>query len=52
MTEDERVGWHHRHNGHEIEQTPRDTESQGSLLYGSPWRLKELVMTKVTEYQL
>ena len=21
MTEDEMVGWHHRHNGHEFEQT-------------------------------
>ena len=25
-TEDEMVGWHHQLNGHEIEQTPRDSE--------------------------
>ena len=24
MTEDEMVGWHHRLNGHEFEQTPGD----------------------------
>ena len=26
MTEDEMVGWHHRLNGHEFEQTPGDDE--------------------------
>ena len=26
MTEDEIVGWHHRLNGHEFEQTSRDSE--------------------------
>ena len=31
MTEDEMVGWHHGLNGHEFEQTPGDTEGQGSL---------------------
>ena len=25
------IGWHHRLNGHEFEQTPRDGEGQGSL---------------------
>ena len=25
------VGWHHRLNGHELEQTPGDGEGQGSL---------------------
>ena len=25
-TEDEMVGWHHQLNGHEFEQTPRDSE--------------------------
>ena len=29
MTEDELVGWHHRLNGHEFEQTPGDGEGQG-----------------------
>ena len=31
MPEDEMVGWHHRLNGHEFEQTPGDNEGQGSL---------------------
>ena len=26
VTEDEMIEWHHRLNGHEFEQTPRDTE--------------------------
>ena len=30
-TEDEMVGWHHWLNGHELEQTPRHGEGQGSL---------------------
>ena len=31
MTEDEIVGWHHRLNEHESEQTLGDSEGQGSL---------------------
>ena len=31
MTEDEMVGWYHRLNGHEFEQTPGDSEEQRSL---------------------
>ena len=31
MTEDEMVGWHHRLNGHDFEETPGDSEGQGSL---------------------
>ena len=31
ITEGEMVGWHHRLNGHEFEQTPGDSEGQGSL---------------------
>ena len=31
MTEDEMVGWHRLLNGHESEQTPGDSEGQGSL---------------------
>jgi len=38
-TEDEKVGWHHRRNGHEFEQTLGD--GQGSLAYCSPWSHKE-----------
>ena len=30
MTEDEMVGCHHRLNGHEFEQTPRDGGGQGN----------------------
>ena len=30
MTEDEMVGWHHRLDGHEFEQTHGDGEGQGS----------------------
>ena len=36
-TEDKMVGWHHKLNGHESEQAPRDGEKQGSLLCCSPW---------------
>ena len=35
-TEDKLVGWHHQLDGHEFEQTPRDGEGQGSLVYCSP----------------
>ena len=31
VIEDEMVGWHHRLNGHEFEQTLRESEGQGSL---------------------
>ena len=31
VTEDEMVGWHHQLNGHDCEQTPGDSEGQGSL---------------------
>ena len=40
-TEDVMVGWHHWLNGHEFEQTPGDGRGQGSLMYCSPWGLKE-----------
>ena len=33
VTEDELIGWHHRLNWHEFEQTVGDSEGQGSLLY-------------------
>ena len=33
--EDEVIGWHHLHNGHEFEQTGRDSEKQGSLVLKS-----------------
>ena len=41
MIEDEMVGWHHRLDGHEFEQTLGDNEGQGSLACRSPWGRKE-----------
>ena len=40
--QDEIVGWHHRVNGREFEQTPGDSEGQGS----SPWNYEELDTTE------
>ena len=37
MTEDEMVGWHHRLDGHELEQAPRDGEGQRNPVCCSPW---------------
>ena len=45
MTEDEMVGCHHLHNGHEFEQTLGVGDRQGSLACCSPWGHKELDMT-------
>ena len=44
-TENEMVGWHHQLNGHEFEQTPGDTEGQGSLACCSPLGHNESDMT-------
>ena len=44
MTEDEIVGWHHRLNGCESEQTPGDNEGQGRLACCSLWGHKGLDM--------
>ena len=46
MTEDEMVGWHHRLNGLELEQTPGDGDGQGRLVCSSPWGHKESYMTE------
>ena len=46
-TEDEMVGWHHRLDGHESEQTLGGSDGQGSLVYCSPWGHKE---SDTTEY--
>ena len=43
---DEMVGWHHRFNGHEFEQTPGNGEGPGSLACCSPWGHKEPDMTE------
>ena len=44
-TEDEMVGWHHRLNGHEFEQTLGDGERQENLVCCSLWGCKESDMT-------
>ena len=41
VTEDEMVGWNHRLNRHEFEQTLGDNEEQGSLPCCSLWGCKE-----------
>ena len=43
-----RVGWHHRLNGHEFEQSLGDSEGQETLVYCSPWSHKELDITEHT----
>ena len=40
------VGWPHHLNGHEFEQTPGDSEGQGSLACCSLWDLQESDMTQ------
>ena len=37
MTEDEMIGWHHRLNGHQFEQTMGNSEGQGCLACCGPW---------------
>ena len=44
-TEDEMVGWHHRLNGYEFEQTLGDSEGQESLACCSSWGCKDSDMT-------
>ena len=43
------VGWHHQLNGHDFEQTPGDSEGQGSLVYCSAWAHKESDLTQRLE---
>ena len=45
MIEDGITGWHHLLDGHESEQTPGDSEGQGSLASCSSWGCKESDMT-------
>ena len=45
------VGWHHRLNGHEFEQTSGDSEGQKNLACCNPWGRKESDMTEQTEQQ-
>ena len=37
MTEDEMVGWYHRLNGREFEQTLGDSEGRGNMVCYSQW---------------
>ena len=46
MRKDKVVGWHHRLNGHELEQALGVGDEQGSLACCSPRGLKELDMTE------
>ena len=46
MTEDEMVGWHHQHNGHEFGWTLAVSDGQGSLACSDSWGRKELDTTE------
>ena len=46
MTEDKKVGWHHRLDRHEFEQAPEVGDGQGNLVCCSPWDRKELDTTE------
>ena len=46
VTEDEKVGWHHRLNGHGFGWTPGIGDRQGGLMCCSPWGHKESDMTE------
>ena len=54
MTEDEMVEWHHRVNGPEFEQTPGDGETQGNLVWCSPWgpRIRHNWVTEQQQWYL
>ena len=49
-TEDEMVGWHHRLDGHEFEQTPVVGDGQGGLACCSLWGGKVLDVTERLNY--
>ena len=40
------IGWQHRRNGHEFEQTPGDGEGQENLMCCSPWSCREADTTE------
>ena len=46
MTDDEIVGWYHRHDGHEFEWAPGVGDGQGSLVCCGPWGREELDTTE------
>ena len=45
------VGWHYQLNGHEFEQTPGESEGQGSLVCCSPWGLRRVRHDSAAEQQ-
>ena len=45
------IVWHHQLNGHEFEQTARNSDGQGILASCSPWSHKELDMTEQLKTQ-
>ena len=45
VAEDDMVRYHHQLNEDEFEQTPEESEGQGSLAWCIPWDLKELDTT-------
>ena len=51
-TEDEMVGWHYQHNGHEFQQALGVGDGQGSLACCSPWghKLRHDLATEHTQY--
>ena len=50
VTEAGMIKWHHRHNGHEVEETPGNSEAQGRLACCSPWGCKESDTTEWMNY--
>ena len=46
MTEYDMVGWHHKLDGHELEQALGVAEGQRSLACCSPWGCKESDITE------
>ena len=50
-TEDEVIGWHHRLNGHEFEQTLGDSEGQGKSGVLQSMGLQRVGHNQVTEQQ-
>ena len=49
--EDEMVGWRYPLSGHEFEQTPGDSEGQGSLVCYSSWGPKMLDIAPEQQWQ-
>ena len=52
MTEDETVGWHHRVNGHQSEQTLGCSDGQGSLACCGPWGRRESDTTEQLNHSM